>query len=50
MTRGGAGAWEVAPRWSWIDLDDGNVRDNRLTNLSAGLNWYLTANTKFQIN
>lgn len=47
---GGWGAWEVAGRWSTIDVTDENVDGGRLTDLTAGANWYLNTYTKFQFN
>ncbi len=44
----GWGAWEIVGRWSYIDLNDGIVLGNELTTLSAGLNWYLNKNLKWQ--
>lgn len=46
----GKGAWEVASRISWIDLNSKNVHGGRLTDYTAGLNWYLHANLKLQFN
>lgn len=48
--RQGPGAWEVAGRFSTIDLDSGNRNGGKLTDLTAGLNWYLNGYTKFQFN
>ncbi|MCR9295327.1 MAG: porin [bacterium] len=48
----GIGAWEVALRYSHLDVD-GTIGDGpggRLNNLTTGLNWYLNPNTKFQFN
>lgn len=47
---GGIGAWEIAGRFSYIDLNDDNIQGRRLSNLTAGLNWYLNPYTKFQLN
>ncbi|MGE0374857.1 MAG: OprO/OprP family phosphate-selective porin, partial [Planctomycetaceae bacterium] len=46
----GCGAWELAGRWSYIDLDDANVNGGTLHDLTFGLNWYLNKFTKFQFN
>lgn len=42
----GKGAWEVAYRWSWLDLDDGPIRNGRWSNHTVGLNWYLSPNMR----
>lgn len=47
---GGCGAWEVAGRWSYIDLNDKSIQGGRMTDLTFGLNWYLNQFTKFQFN
>ena len=46
----GIGAWEITARWSYIDLSDDNIQGGRLNDLTAGLNWHLNPNTKFQFN
>ncbi|NQV22818.1 MAG: porin [Rhodopirellula sp.] len=49
-SNGGCGAWEVAARWSYLDLNDGGVSGGLLNDFTTGLNWYLNGNTKLQIN
>lgn len=46
----GFGAWEVAGRWSYIDLNDKDIQGGRLNNMTLGLNWYLNAYAKVQFN
>ncbi len=46
----GWGAWELAVRWSYLDLNDANITGGRLNDLTAGVNWYLNPHTKFQFN
>jgi phosphate-selective porin OprO/OprP len=40
--QGGWGTWEVAARWSDIDLTDGLVEGGEMQILSLGLNWWLS--------
>jgi len=47
---GGLGAWEVAARYSHLDLDDSPVSGGKLDNVTGGLNWYLNPNMKIQFN
>lgn len=46
----GCGAWEVAARWSYLDLSYAGVRGGKLNDITFGLNWYLNNFTKFQLN
>ncbi|GIW79364.1 MAG: porin [Gemmatales bacterium] len=49
---GGWGAWEVAARWSYIDLNGtlGDGPGRALNDLTFGINWYLNERSKFQFN
>ena len=47
---GGTGAWEIAARWSWLDLNDADVAGGALVTTTVGLNWYLNQYAKFQLN
>jgi len=49
-SNGGRGAWEIAGRWSWLDLNDSGIRGGRLNDVTIGVNWYLNRHTKFQFN
>ncbi|MCA9216635.1 MAG: porin [Planctomycetales bacterium] len=46
----GGGAWEIAARWSMLDLNDADIRGGRLNTTTLGLNWYLNQYSKFQFN
>ncbi|MCH9639833.1 MAG: porin [Betaproteobacteria bacterium] len=40
------GAWELAARYSEVDLNDGNFNGGKLSNLTIALNWYLNENIR----
>jgi phosphate-selective porin OprO/OprP len=45
---GGWGAWEIAGRYSFANLDSANVQGGRLWILMAGVNWYLHSHLKWR--
>lgn len=46
----GAGAWEIAVRYSTLDLNDGNIAGGELTDYSVALNWYMNPVTRMMLN
>ena len=49
-SQGGWGAWEIALRYSSLDLDDAAVRGGKLRGLNTGLSWYLNQNVRVLAN
>jgi len=47
---GGWGAWELAARISYVDLNDGAIRGGKEANFTAGLNWYLKSKNRIMFN
>lgn len=47
---GGIGAWQIAARFSSLDLTDGSVIGGEEDNFTLGLNWYSTPNIRFSLN
>ena len=48
--RGAWGAIELACRYSYTDLTDGNVQGGRLSLLMTDLNWYLQPHLRWMFN
>jgi len=49
--RGGAwGAFEIAARFSYTDLDDGEVHGGRMGLMMGELNWYLHSHVRWMFN
>ena len=48
--QGGYGAWEVAGRFSYIDLDDDRIVGGKLWDYTLGLNWYVNNNVRLMWN
>ena len=46
----GKGAWEVAMRWSYIDLNDGGVGGGYFDDTNVGVNWYLNPYVRVMFN
>jgi phosphate-selective porin OprO/OprP len=44
----GSGAWEVATRYSWLNLNDGPVTGGKVNGWEVALNWYLNDSLKIQ--
>lgn len=50
LKNGGWGAWEVATRWSTLDLNDANIVGGDEQNYSLGLNWYPNDYLRFLVD
>ena len=46
----GRGAWQVVGRYSYLDLEDKNINGGIINEGTLGLNWFLNANSKIQVN
>jgi phosphate-selective porin OprO/OprP len=46
--KGGWGAWEIAGRFSFVNLNSGAVHGGRIAMGMAGLNWYLHSHVKWR--
>ncbi len=47
---GGRGAWELAFRYSDLDLTDGGIQGGRQRDFTVGLNWWATPSIAFRLN
>lgn len=45
----GCGAWQIAYRYSYLDLNSNGVNGGQLGQHSIGVNWYINDNTKIQL-
>ena len=47
---GGLGAWQVAARYDYVDLNNEGGRGGELGQWTLGLNWYLNPNARVMLN
>jgi phosphate-selective porin OprO and OprP len=50
LSSGGWGAWEIAARYSVMDLNDSTIRGGKQTIYTIGLNWYPNDNMRFMLD
>lgn len=48
--KGGIGAWQLAARFSRVDLNDADITGGDAQNFSLGLNWFATNNIRMSAN
>lgn len=50
LGKGGAGAFEVALRYSSIDFNDADLQAGTLKDITVGLNWYVNPAVRYTLN
>ena len=50
LAKGDWGAWEIAARFGYVDLNDATIRGGELWSMTAALNWYLYPNARVMFN
>ena len=48
--RGGIGAWQIAARYSSVDLNDHHIDGGQADSVTVGLNWFPTSTLRFSGN
>ena len=48
--KGGWGAWELATRFSNLDLNDSGINGGDIDTVSVGINWYANPHVRFMAN
>ncbi len=46
----GSGGWEVAVRYSTLDLNDSNIQGGKMSDITLGVNWHLHPNARVMFN
>jgi phosphate-selective porin OprO/OprP len=46
LKSGGLGAWELATRYSFVDLNSGTHKGGQASNMTVGLNWHINTNLR----
>ena len=49
-SKGDWGAWQLAFRYSYLDLEDMDIRGGSMSDITAAVNWYLFPNLRFMAN
>jgi phosphate-selective porin OprO/OprP len=50
VAKGQWGGWELAGRYSYVNLDDGDFNGGEEDNITAAVNWYLYGNFRIMLN